>query len=494
MFDFKNYKLFIAFVIGLLFVACSPDLGNYDYHDINEVTIKIKRDYTALFGKSLVIEPKITSTLNDNNENRYEYKWYAFHVFQSSINAGEREDMIPIATTKNLKLKTVVLPPRTYMGVYVVTDKETGVEWTKKFNLKVESTISSGWLILNDINGKARLDMISYYGDENHYIRDVLNYSQSPLNLKGKPINVLAYPYSFDYYGVYITTTGNGTVKVDPNTFDWKETYRLSYEMVSNVPNDFAADFIYPLGPRSALMYKNKNVYYYYNPIIMFGNPINVVDGERYDASPYIGISGEVSGTNILYDMTNKRFLKHGWQDPYSAIISSLGTLFDYHTGKDLIWMGQTYYNNREVFAILKDPKNDKLYLARIKAGSSAVTQRFYGQIPAAIAADMNNADHFAVSPDFGYIFYSLNGKVYEYDFSLKKSKLMLNKSGKDITVLKFQHSSPVPNKLVIGIYNPASSKGTFNIYTVPPVNGNLVLDKSYDGFGKIKSVTYKEK
>ncbi len=52
-------------------------------------------------------------------------------------------------------------------------------------------------------------------------------------------------------------------------------------------------------------------------------------------------------------------------------------------------------------------------------------------------------------------------------------------------------------NKLMVGSYDATKSDGTegsLNIYTVPSLNGELVLDKSYTGFGRIKSLTYRER
>ena len=52
-------------------------------------------------------------------------------------------------------------------------------------------------------------------------------------------------------------------------------------------------------------------------------------------------------------------------------------------------------------------------------------------------------------------------------------------------------------NKLMVGLYDPSKTDGTegsLNIYTVPGLNANIALDKSYTGFGRIKSLTYRER
>ena len=52
-------------------------------------------------------------------------------------------------------------------------------------------------------------------------------------------------------------------------------------------------------------------------------------------------------------------------------------------------------------------------------------------------------------------------------------------------------------NKLMVGYYDPSQQTGTegsLSIYTVPGLNADLILDRQFDGFGRIKSITYRER
>ena len=496
---FKKNKVNIGLITTclLLLFSCSEDLGNYNYTDINEVTISdIEESYTAIISEPFEIIPKVESTIG--NDSDYEYEWTAINNIQNSDNR-----VTVLATTKNLQLSALTIAPAVYTVTYKIKDLKTDVVWTHKFELSVENTIFEGWMVLNDVNGEPRLDMISRIDDQYTPIYDVLGYVNSSLTLSGKPIDVYCYKYRSNLYGVYVTTEGNGTTRLDPDTFDWKVENRISFEFVSDVPTDFGIEFIEDALDYSgeSYAYENGNVHYYnrvhgYN----YGLPISKVAGEisTFESAPFIGVYYRYA--RILFDNTNKRFVRHNARSSECIEIPKplSGALFDYNIGKDLLYMEGTPYNGAEVFALLHDTSDNKVFLARIGI-KGAVSQKHYSEIPPAIAADMLQADHFAVSPQWGYVFYSLNNKVYQYDFGIQQSKLMLDKSGQEITNLKFEKRlrrdwdrQYYYNKLIVTSFD--GSEGTFEIYDVPPVNGDLVLLQSYDGFGKIVSFSYRSR
>ncbi|MEL4308615.1 PKD-like family lipoprotein [Joostella sp. CR20] len=488
---YKYYKYSILFVLisVLVFVSsCTKDLGNYDYKEINEVQISgIDTTYTALLGEPFAITPELNFTKSTNgDDSQYTYEWIAFNTDLGLLSDDIKKDL---AITKNLDLESLTIPPGTYKVYYRVTDTQTEVQWSKSFMLVVSSSIQRGWIVLNDDQGKARLDMVSIIDTVYQPIHDVLDYTGSALKLEGEPLNVACYSYDPQFYGVYVNTTGNGTTKIDPLTFDWEDTYRLSYEMLTNVPTDFGADFVQPIRGGESFVYKDGDVYYYYRPFsIRYGVPINYIEGEEkpFKASPFIG-TGYI---NILYDVDNQRFVRF-LQRGSSSLEMPNHNRFDYNTGKDLVFMTQTPYNRGEVFAILKDPADAKLYLARIRS-DRAIGQRYYDEIPEESAQLMSQATQFAISPDYGYIFYNVGGKIYEYDFNLKTSKLMIDKGSDQITVLQFEQYSPFSKDLIVASCDANGANGKMELYTVPPVNGDLELNLSFDGFAKIVSIAFK--
>lgn len=132
-----------------------------------------------------------------------------------------------------------------------------------------------------------------------------------------------------------------------------------------------------------------------------------------------------------------------------------------------------------------------------------AKAQTYYQEIT---GTDFDQATNFACSPDHNYIFYSVGGKLYEYDMYLKTSFLMADYGASAITYLSFPHFASrfgKPNyitwskSLLVGVLDPsgtAGNNGTLDQYSIPDVNGQLVKTNSWTGFGKIVSVGYRDR
>jgi hypothetical protein len=149
----------------------------------------------------------------------------------------------------------------------------------------------------------------------------------------------------------------------------------------------------------------------------------------------------------------------------------------------------------------MKDPGMANYYLLRFYPGYS-----FADYFEPVSPTDIDKASLFAASPELGYVFYAVGGKLYEYDPFLQKSFLMLDKGSEKITYISFQKFfnpnmyakyTEFGNQLTVGSLNPAGnegSNGTLEQFAVPPVNKPLQKIHSWTGFGKITSVSYRER
>lgn len=499
MINKAKFYLWVLLIISCLFVSCDEDKGNYDYAEINEAIFEgIETEYIGTTAAPFEIIPTLKFTQDKEiDDARYKFEWVAINESKLILDADKRTDL---ADTKNLQLAALNLKVGNYEVFYRVTDVQTGVQWSTSFKLKVENGIYEGWMIMCDVNGTARLDMISKIKGNYTPIYDVLYDTGSALVLKGKPVNVYCYelgPETNDF-GIYVTSSGTGTTRIHPDTFDWLVNYYLSFEMVSAVPTDFAADFIVGLKSQfgsdyESLMYKNGDVYHYNRSMDLFyGIPINIVydETEAFKAAPFIAIGDGFDNGSVLYDDTNKRFVSLYPSDQRCEELE-YGDLFDYNTGMDLLYMSNgKYIASDAVYAILKNPTDSKVYLAIMDLGGNS--QLFYEEIPVDIARDISQSDYYAVNPDFNLIFYNVGSKVYGYSFGSQTSRLMLDKGSEAITLMKFDSTSPYDKELVVATYNNAANKGTFEIYQVPGINANLVLKETYTDFGKIVSAAYR--
>ena len=394
----------------------------------------------------------------------------------------------------------ITLKPSTYDVHYIVKDNVTGISFDTVFKLTVATAIYEGWLIMSDVSAnKPRLDMIASTPDQPtaKVIYDVLDYTHSNLKLTGNAVDVDCFDnclYNGSVFGIYVTTTGNGTTRIEPDNFSWDQTMNIAYESVGGAfASDFSADSMQPIDnfgtPSGAnFLYSKGNIYYFTRSYgIKYGLAINKLDTEQiFDAAPFISEGGQFDA-HVVFDRTKKRFIQ----------ISSFGTCsematydpstmyFDYNdTQSTLIYMTTSRFNNNERFAVMKKDSDNTFWLARF----ASFTQNYYKEI--LNAPDFDKAEKFAVSPDNGYLFYSVGGKLYEYDFGLQKAKLMINKGSDNITYIGFHYASNDPEKLVLCSYN--GTEGKMELFTVPTLNGDLELSNSWAGFGKIVKVAYR--
>ncbi|MFH6961938.1 PKD-like family lipoprotein [Flavobacterium plurextorum] len=492
---FKNIKIQTV-IIALFFLAygCVSDEGNYNYEKINELNVTgIEAEYTVYTGDQFNIIPDIKPTLDGSTDSdRYEYKWVALNPAKLAYEARTT-----IATTKNLE-GILKLPPAKYSLYYFIKDKVTGINWQQPIiTLNVVSSIYEGWLVVGDVDGKARLDMVSIIPGipQPRIINDVLDAAGSALKLKGKAVDVESFsgplPGSI-IYGIYVTASESGTARLEPDSFEWNQTMNIAYETVGgSFPTNFAVDFMKcPIGSENFL-YKDGDIYYYNRAQqIRYGLPQNKVDLETktFRAAPFLAETG-ATGTAVFFDVDLHRFLRFSYsKGNCSAMppVTASPTVLDWNnTNCDLVYMTNSNFNLNENFAVLKNLSTGKFYLLRFNTNA---VQTYYKEM--LNAPDLNKATKFAVSPDAGYLFYTVGNKVYEYDSGTQSAKLMLDKGNEEITYLGFsKRGSKVISKLIVGSY---STTGKLELYTVPPVNGNLILENSYSGLCKIVDVTYR--
>lgn len=494
----EKIKIQLSLLVLLLFVgSCTSDEGNYNYKAINELQVTgIEAEYTVYSGEYFKISPDLNPTIDDGiDSNRYTYQWIAINPTKLPAEAQTL-----ISKTKDLD-GILKLAPAKYTIYYFIKDTQTGVTWQQKtFILNVVSSIYEGWLIVGDADGKARLDMVSIIPGvpKPRIITDVLDFAGSALKLSGKAVDVDCIPFSINTtYGIYVTTTENGTARIDPESFSWTLSQNIAYETVGGAfSTNFGVDFMKSYTAGENFMYSKGNIYYYYRSFqTKYGLPINIVDSETkyFYAAPFIAENGGADGKPIFFDQNQHRFVQYdyfgGRVTGMPPVAGSETTLDWNNTNCNLMYMTTSNFNIKENFAVLKNISTGKFYLLRFNL---KLLQTYYKEIRN--APDIDKATKFAVSPDSGYLFYAVGGKLYEYDNGIQSAKLMLDKGSEEITYIDFNAKSGkiFSRKLIVGSYN--GTAGKLELFTVPPVNGNLVLDNTYTGLCKIVDVAYRSR
>ena len=200
----KFIKYYIAPLVAVLFTACAEDKGNYEYHDINEVTILgINEGETVTkvsFIDHLVIDPQITSSAGRNNENDYEYTW---KMLPAGADFDKIENIEEAVISHERKIDQLVTwEPGDYSMFFIVKDKQNGLCTTASFKLRVKSTTSEGWMVLCDDNGKARMDIIFNVDADNDLIAH--NIWQASDFDPGKPVRII---YNYNLHIILMSPT-----------------------------------------------------------------------------------------------------------------------------------------------------------------------------------------------------------------------------------------------------------------------------------------------
>ena len=178
----KKIEYFITAICACIYlVACSPDMGNYNYKDNKIQDITGKGTRSVALGDTIKITPIIKWKYPDKDTTAFEYRW-------------ELNDSV-ISKERNLRF----VPTRTMSSIYCnlfVTDKVTGVVNYFSTTISVSSIFEIGWTILSEKSGKSILS----------YIR-----KDEKKNDKGETI----YEY-VEYKDIYKTLFGNLSLGNNP--------------------------------------------------------------------------------------------------------------------------------------------------------------------------------------------------------------------------------------------------------------------------------------
>ncbi len=133
---------FIAFVSMCLFASCYEDKGNYNYHEINELSLEgIELTYDVDLDDTLKISPRLKGSLYSDTS-QFAYKW--------EINRN--------IVSENIDLTYRVKSLGNKLCRFIVHDKETDVETAQAFDLNVSSaTAGDAILVLSNYKNRAEL-------------------------------------------------------------------------------------------------------------------------------------------------------------------------------------------------------------------------------------------------------------------------------------------------------------------------------------------------
>ncbi|WP_297058372.1 PKD-like family lipoprotein [uncultured Duncaniella sp.] len=525
--------LYIPVVVAaaLWSAGCADDIGNYDYTEINEVSLERgnkspeegKTYDVVAFIDNIDFDPQLKSSLGVNDESAYEYEWRIMPLGTdwSAIDAEE----ITVCTTRRIN-QPVTLSPGKYSAFFNVKDKSTGVTWTTCFYLMVRSVTNEGWLILSNVNDKCRLDIV-YNRSETEDLLSHDIFQDVDMDL-GKPERLI-FNYDLGDQATLLVTDKN-TWNLDRVDLHIAEENSLVWRFgVSPGSVRVKASAISKFAGRNlwAIIDEKDDIYTIARNVdgAFFEFPLTRLNGTTpFKPAPFICVnhSNANNGCNpvIMYDADHRQFIQIHNNSVYPSVMDFKGRhIFDNPTGRDMLHMESTKAG--PIHSVLRDPATNDTYFYTINMRGEYIEaehwweegeyisyneQAAYGKV---VGPEIESATKFAFHHQWDYLFYAVGDKVYQFNMATpdEPAVLVLTFPGEEVKVLR---SNPFVAweayadwerarafQLVIGSdvkSGPAATCGKVRFYEVPNLMQPLKKLKEYDGFGSIVEVVYKER
>ena len=189
--------------------------------------------------------------------------------------------------------------------------------------------------------------------------------------------------------------------------------------------------------------------------------------------------------------------------------------LFDWKINKELVYMAGTE-NNYGIYALMKDEQN-RYALCGIEVGLYTYPPKYKqalyqdGDGAGLQATRLKEAKLFAFHPKLPYLFYAVENEVWQYDYSTRQARRMVELDKKEnISLIKFNLFTgsywgvEKPDeyyakqyRLIVGSTDSrvaGENNGKLRFYDVPELNGDLKqYGQTYEGFAEIADVVYRE-
>lgn len=509
----KIINIVLLVVMCSSLFSCFDDKGSYDYTKINEITAKIAfigpdgeeqiaPSYVLDVGESVKILPKLTFSQNKENI-KLEYKWLVDTVEMST-------DEEFIYSPEKLGYKKCAL---------VVSEQGVGREFYQTFNISVQSKYKTGWFVLSDEGNGSVLSLIRTSEIRGDYtlgtnaslkIVSVERNIYEKINgeaLGGTPVKLHEHWCYDNYMGEVVLLQNGGVGSVELNGDEISRVAYLKSEFLNQdvpanlkVKDAFYAIWDHFILDESGLLYVRRNTTnqdhysgYFLNRPFMNGKkfskliPVNVFRSKYFlafdaDESSYIGIDEQ------YYNVGNS-----GKKLGFSYIESQYRDDFEHVEGIPVYSTASTEYDYKKFCNVVVFDVNGESYLHIFKHELSGnVVSILESKRVKAGLPNVNGITAFRNTP---YAFYSggdAQDKLYWLRLDNGDSGLYYDFKGEKITSVTCREADdgvPYPEP-EIGI-GTESGNVYISKFDEEVKTGNFV--KEGDGFGKVKSLIYKE-
>lgn len=412
----KNYLWIL--LLGLAFSACYEDKGNYDYHEINELTVnQIDSIYSRDQFDTLYIQPELKGTQYDEEE-RFHYEWWVNNEV--------------VSRDKNL-VYPILAPLGRNTCKLIVTDKELGTKNYYSFYLQVaSSTASDAIVVLCNYKGKAELSFKRL--DRNTPFQEVF-YEKVNGESLGRGAQQMEQNYYFvDRLAGLFLLTGDGLIALDVNTMKKYGDINGAYVYDKALPkpelgtynvngfciwrgNDMPFFNIQMIECHYFIVADGKLTWFQY--LHVFSDELFCrVIGSPYGGtlSPMVypfwrsaggGKGYDISSEYVLFDETEGRFAFFNNQSKAIAGVEDVKAF----PGYKLLYGGPVQEKNYSVAVLDNGNSNKLLYIKTANGGKLEILGEV--DVPREV---MNGESDFAMRANTPHILWVKGNKLYQYN------------------------------------------------------------------------------
>lgn len=478
--------------------SCYKDKGNYDYTDINTVTLgdPINDSYYVLQFDTLRLNPVISQTI-PVEENALQYEW-SIRKVDNSVAIPSFEIVI-LSNERNLDAP-ITVAPGTYRLIYKVTDPNTEISSYLFYEVVVGTNFSQGWLVLQQFEQESTADvslLVQTSESERviHHVYESVN--GVPLHASTSRMGMGSILIPKEYYFL----SDEDGVEIDRNSFakikdfdDWFFTAptvaKPSVYSVFSPPTNTT---------RTGIMVNDGLVhikrYGGFPGSVLFGGSLLYENDINYSMAPYfmVGDHSTALYMGAFYETISKRFV--ALKGPAGALTATLEAFptpgadapFDPNNiGMDLIYAGPTN-TNYLYSAMLRDAAGDH-YVYQLNLLNAQVAG-LKTKMNISVSGDVSAVEN---SRSLGYIYYAVQNKIYLYQIGPNSaSEIFSFPAGEEVTKIKIDPNYAI-SKMMVGTWNGTEGKLYDFTLSVTGTFENGTYNSSYDGLGKIVDIMYK--
>lgn len=470
MLKIRFYPLVLLLLCASVW-SCKKDAQNFNYTELNELTINAKDAFMVTQFDSLTIDPEIIQSKPSGETFTYQWKIYPYTAV---------EGIGPQVISTDKALKTVIsLPPLqvAYNLEYKVTNTSNGVSAFKTFRIQVSSVFRDGWLVCNSSGGKAQLGFIR--SDYKVFYTPAESVNQTVY--QGDAVGAYAYSnLDGSQFGVTFFTD-NGNYQFNANDF-----LQIGKPATDFKPVRDKFSFAPSMFRTEVFVINNGNLY----AASLWDQSLNVTYTERLpgDYEMFPKVIASTLFTTYFYDNKNKRFM---YASGSFSLIPSFGSSTDPFDMSDTRMQmvgameGAKTTGSQEYFFIMQGSNGDR-YLYSLSGGTPELNQRILN------SAEISSAHSFAASLELRQMYYATDNRIYLYDILANSSRLLYTfPSGTRIKQMQIPQTDS--RTLVVAANNGTSGEVYFfELTSLGNFTGGSYI-KKIDGFGEITNLAHRE-